>query len=157
MDCVNGAATPGPRHIGHLLWATMRRARVDGLALLAGDEAVAGPLSASHARLLDQLPAPPAGSRVTELATRTRITKQALGQLAAQLADRGYVEMIPDPSDRRAKLIGCTPRGERARRAVHAAAATLEERWRAEVGDDRYTVFREVLSELGAAQPLTLR
>jgi len=61
------------------------------------------------------------------------------------------VEIVPDLEDGRAKLIRCTPRGERARRAVHAAAARLEERWRVEVGESRYAVFREVLAELGDA------
>lgn len=147
MSPVNDDCALGDRHIGQLLWMVLRRARVDGMALIAGDARVGGPLPASHARLLVQLP--PTGARVTELASHAWITKQALGQLATQLADRGYVEIVPDPDDRRAKLIRCTPRGERARQAVQAAAAALEERWRAEVGDARYTVFREVLAELG--------
>jgi DNA-binding MarR family transcriptional regulator len=78
-----------------------------------------------------------------------RITKQALGQLATQLANRGYVETLADPSDRRAKLIRCTPLGEGVRRAVHATVAAVEDRWRTEVGADRYAVFREVLAEIG--------
>jgi DNA-binding MarR family transcriptional regulator len=150
MSSVNGNFPPGSGHIGHLLWAALRRARVDGMRLIATDADVTGPLTASHARLLDQLP--PEGARVTELATRIRITKQALGQLAGQLADRGYVEIVSDPSDRRAKLIRCTERGLRVRHAIRAAAAALEDRWRAQVGDGRYVVFREVLAELAGAQ-----
>jgi DNA-binding MarR family transcriptional regulator len=137
-------------HIGHLLWAALQRARADGISLIAANPEVTGPLSPSHARLLDQLP--PEGTRVTELASQVRITKQAIGQLAGQLADRGYVEIIPDPIDRRAKLIRCTERGQQARRAIHATAAALEDRWRAEVGDSRYAVFREVLVEIGRGQ-----
>lgn len=150
MSSVNGNVPPGSGNIGHLLWAALRRARVDGMALIATDADVTGPLTASHARLLGQVPVE--GARVTELAARTRITKQALGQLAGQLADRGYVEIISDPGDRRAKLIRCTERGQRARSAIHAAAAAVEDRWRAEVGDLRYAVFREVLAELAAAR-----
>jgi DNA-binding MarR family transcriptional regulator len=138
-------------HIGQLLWAALQQARADGMAMVAADAAGIGPLSSAHARLLAQLPA--GGARVTELAAAARITKQALGQLAAQLADRGYVEIVPDPDDRRAKLIRCTPRGERARQAVRAVAATLEDRWRARVGEARYAVFRDVLAELGHAAP----
>jgi DNA-binding MarR family transcriptional regulator len=145
MTAVNGDGEPG--HIGHLLRAALQRARVDGMDLIAADPDVTGPLTASHARLLDHLPAQ--GARVTDLAARMRITKQALGQLAGQLADRGFVEIVADPGDRRAKLIRCSPRGERTRRAVHTTAAAVEDRWRAEVGDARYAVFREVLAELG--------
>jgi DNA-binding MarR family transcriptional regulator len=73
------------------------------------------------------------------------------GALAGQLADRGYVEIVADASDGRAKLIRCTPRGERTRSAIHTIAHRLEDRWRAEVGDTRYAVFREVLAALGEA------
>jgi DNA-binding MarR family transcriptional regulator len=150
MSSVNGDFPPGSDdHVGHLLWAALQRARADGMALIAVDAEVAGPLSPSHARLLERLP--PEGARVTELASRTRITKQALGQLASQLADRGYVQIVRDPCDRRAKLVRCTQRGQRARHAIRAAAAALEGRWRAQVGEARYAVFREVLAELGSA------
>jgi hypothetical protein len=87
------------------------------------------------------------------VALRTRVTKQALGQLAGQLADRGYVEVVPDPGDGRAKLIRCTELGERARSAIRAIAVALEDRWRAEVGAARYAVFREVLAELAGSGP----
>jgi DNA-binding MarR family transcriptional regulator len=148
MTSVNEDSQSGTAHIGRLLWAAFQRARVDGMALMATDPAAAGALTASHARLLDQVP--PDGARVTDLAACMRITKQALGQLVAQLADRGYVEIDADPNDRRAKVVRCTPRGESARSTVQAVAAALEDRWRAEVGDSRYTVFREVLAEIGA-------
>jgi DNA-binding MarR family transcriptional regulator len=145
MVSVNGDAPPA--HVARLLWAALQRARAEGMALVAADPEAIGPVSAAHARLLDHLP--PEGARVTELAARMRITKQALGQLATQLADKGYVETVADPSDRRAKLIRCTASGDRARRALCAIALALEDRWRREVGDDRYAVFREVLAQLG--------
>jgi DNA-binding MarR family transcriptional regulator len=151
MAAVNGDLPPPARHIGHLLWTVLQRARADGLALLADDPGTSGPLTAAHARLLDHLP--PRGARVTALADSMRITKQALGQLAGQLADRGYVEIVADPSDRRARLIRCTPRGEHTRAALHKITKRLEDRWRAEVGDARYAVFREVLAELSEAGP----
>jgi len=42
---------------------------------------------------------------------------------------------------------------ETARGAIHAIAERLEDRWRAEVGEARYAVFREVLIALGEAAP----
>lgn len=147
MSPVNG----DDAHIGRLLWTALQRARADGMALLAAESSARGldeigPVSAAHARLLDHLPAD--GARVTDLAARMRITKQALGQLAAQLTERGYVETVADPGDRRAKLIRRTPRGDCARHAMRAVATAVEDRWRHHVGDDRYAVFREVLVEL---------
>lgn len=45
------------------------------------------------------------GTRLTELATRVGISKQAVGQLVDQLDTMGAVERVPDPMDGRAKLI----------------------------------------------------
>lgn len=133
-------------HIHQLLWAVLQRGRVEGLEL-ADRAGFTGPLSASHLRLLEHVPLD--GARVTDLAARMRITKQALGQLATHLCDRGYLETVPDPADRRAKLIRCTPLGKHASDDLHAVAAALEDVWRERVGAERYAVFREVLAELG--------
>src|SRR5271167_389865 len=48
------------------------------------------------------------GMRLTDLATLAGMTKQSVGEVVDDLADRGYVERIPDPDDRRAKLISLT-------------------------------------------------
>jgi DNA-binding MarR family transcriptional regulator len=85
---------------------------------------------------------------MTDIALHDRITKQALGQLAGQLTDRGFVEVVADPADRRARVIRRTARGDRARRSARAAMNAVEQRWRAEVGEDRYAIFRDVLGEL---------
>lgn len=86
-------------------------------------------LTASQFRLLDQLA--PDGDRVTDVALRDRITKQALGQLA----DLGYVDIVEDPTDRRARVIRRTAHGEHARRAVRSATTMVEDQWRSEVGE----------------------
>src|SRR5690606_35332172 len=46
-----------------------------------------------------------AGTRLTELARRMGISKQAVGQLVDELEQMGAVERIPDPSEGRATLI----------------------------------------------------
>jgi len=51
------------------------------------------------------------GTRVSELATRAQITKQSMAELVLHLERHGYVERVPDPSDRRAKLVRATARG----------------------------------------------
>ena len=45
------------------------------------------------------------GTRLTELAKRVGISKQAVGQLIDELEDMGVVERAADPEDGRAKLI----------------------------------------------------
>ncbi|PRQ04972.1 MarR family winged helix-turn-helix transcriptional regulator [Enhygromyxa salina] len=46
-----------------------------------------------------------AGTRLTELARRLGISKQAVGQLVDELEQMQVLERVPDPSDGRAKLI----------------------------------------------------
>lgn len=45
------------------------------------------------------------GTRITEIARRVGISKQAVGQLVDELEEMGAVERVPDPEDGRAKLV----------------------------------------------------
>ncbi len=51
------------------------------------------------------------GVRLTQLAARVGVTKQAVGQLVDDLAAMGMVERMPDPQDLRAKRIRFSRRG----------------------------------------------
>src|SRR5262249_29884323 len=51
------------------------------------------------------------GIRLTDLARRAGITKQAAGQLVDDLVGAGMVERVRDPTDRRAKRIRFSRRG----------------------------------------------
>src|ERR1700710_2491248 len=55
----------------------------------------------------------PHGTRVSELAEQARVTKQTAGFLVEQLEAAGYVERVPDPADRRARLVRLTARADR--------------------------------------------
>jgi len=50
--------------------------------------------------------------RITELAADERVTQPAITLLVNRLAERGWVERVPDPSDGRAVLVSLTPVGE---------------------------------------------
>jgi DNA-binding MarR family transcriptional regulator len=54
------------------------------------------------------------GIRPTELARRVDVTKQAVGQALADLEAMQLVELVPDPSDGRARLVRLTEAGESA-------------------------------------------
>src|SRR6516225_3812028 len=47
----------------------------------------------------------PEGMRLTELAERAEMTKQAVGEAVSDLEALGYAERLPDPRDGRAKII----------------------------------------------------
>ena len=49
--------------------------------------------------------------RPSELATQTRMTKQALNYLLGQLEQLGYLTRETDSNDQRSKRIRLTPRG----------------------------------------------
>jgi DNA-binding MarR family transcriptional regulator len=61
------------------------------------------------------------GTTVSLLAERAQVTKQAMAELVHHLEAHGYVTRVPDPKDRRAKLVLPTDRG----RVVLAIARQL--------------------------------
>ncbi len=92
------------------------------------------------------------GMRPTELASLAGMTKQSIGEIVDDLAARGYVQRVPDPADRRAKLICLTEKGEEAQRVGFRLFAELERRWADRYGADRIAAMRELLEEIAAAE-----
>src|SRR5262245_27161220 len=90
----------------------------------------------------------PHGARPSELATRLRISKQALNYLLGELERLDYIERQPDPDDRRSKRIALTPRGGRAVGAIREAVTEMETTWARKLGPERFAQFRELLIEL---------
>jgi DNA-binding MarR family transcriptional regulator len=91
------------------------------------------------------------GTRVSVLAERAQVSKQAMAQLVAHLEEHGYVERIPDPGDRRAKLVRATARGREVFAIARALMADVEARLRTRLGDAKLDQLRALLHELGAA------
>jgi DNA-binding MarR family transcriptional regulator len=90
----------------------------------------------------------PEGTRVTVLADRAQMSKQSMAELVAHLEDHGYAERVPDPSDRRAKLVRLTDRG---RATVPVALEAIRETaagWRKEVGAERFDALVKGLEAL---------
>jgi DNA-binding MarR family transcriptional regulator len=147
-DPVNGER---PVLVSVLLERAMTRIRDDLYAL--SDERFPG-LRMRHYRLLAMLP--PDGERLSRLAAHSGLTKQALAQALAPLEAGGYVEVLPDPSDGRARLVRRTDRGREADDAVRGRLDGVEQEWARRVGEERYAVARAVLADLApdpAASP----
>jgi DNA-binding MarR family transcriptional regulator len=89
-----------------------------------------------------------AGTRVSVLAERAQITKQSMAELVAHLERHGYVERIPDPQDRRAKLVQATARGEEVYAIAREFVAELEADWTRRLGKQKMLQLRELLEEL---------
>jgi DNA-binding MarR family transcriptional regulator len=92
-----------------------------------------------------------AGTRVSVLAQRAQITKQSMAELVAHLEHHGYVERVPDPSDRRAKLVRATPRGAELYAIAREFVAETERAWTDRLGEQKMRRLRELLEELNAA------
>jgi DNA-binding MarR family transcriptional regulator len=126
-----------------LLERAMVRIRAELYAL--SDASFPG-LRTRHYRMLAMLP--PGGERLTRLAGVSGLTKQALAQALEPLQAGGYVEVVPDPSDGRARLVRLTDRGRQANDAVRSHLAAVEREWAGRVGEERYAVARAVLADL---------
>ncbi|MEZ5183654.1 MAG: MarR family transcriptional regulator, partial [Acidimicrobiales bacterium] len=103
-------------------------------------------LRGSAGRTLGVLPA--GGARPSQLAEGTSITKQAMGERLAEMEQRGWITIEPDPTDGRARIVRRTAEGDRVRAATERAIASVEAELAAQVGATRWATFLEVLGEL---------
>jgi len=88
------------------------------------------------------------GSRLTDLADASALTKQAVGEAVAELERLGYVERVPDPHDGRAKIIRLTDRGRAACLTGRSVFAEIEQQWAEQVGEDLVASLREAAERI---------
>ncbi len=86
-----------------------------------------------------------AGTRLTELAARARMTKQGMMLLIDDLEARGLVRRVADPEDARAKIVRLTTRGRTYVAESRRALQAIEGRTRRGLGDRRYEQVRVAL------------
>lgn len=76
------------------------------------------------------------------------MTPQAMGELVDELEELSYLERRPDPTDRRAKLIVLTDRGNARIAAGIATIEGIEERIEATLGACGHAQLRKLLTKL---------
>jgi DNA-binding MarR family transcriptional regulator len=103
-------------------------------------------LTLAQARVFQRIA--PGGSRLTDLAEQSQMTKQSIAGLVDELERMRYVRRVPDPNDRRARLIQVDKRGTRAAKAAQAAHAQIQAEWRSHLGARRFSRLRETLEDL---------
>ena len=135
-------------HLGHWMSLALQRfdarvlylmARNVDVPLALSNLAARGSLSASHVHITRHLALE--GSRLTDLARRASMTKQAMGKLVEQCEAWGLVARLPDARDARARRIVFTTVGLSWLQAFRQAVAQAEAELRAAVGDDVATVL----------------
>ena len=90
----------------------------------------------------------PGGSRASALAERAQMTKQSMAYLVESLQATGYVEIVADPTDRRAKLVRLTAKGARAQRTALQLSRELETEFGGRLGAAKARQLRRLLEEL---------
>ncbi|MEO7939939.1 MAG: helix-turn-helix domain-containing protein [Burkholderiaceae bacterium] len=138
-----------PNHLGLLTELARQRfdarvlalmARNDALTLSLSHLAARGKLGASHIQITRHLTQQ--ACRLTELAERAGITKQAMGKLVDQCAAWDLVERRADPRDARAVQIAFTATGQQWLAAYQQAVAQAEAEFRQAVGAAVATVVQ---------------
>ena len=90
----------------------------------------------------------PENQRPSQLATQTRMTKQALNYLLGQLEQLGYLTREADSDDQRSKRIRLTSRGRAATEAIYEIVQEVETEWEQQLGPRKFAQLRDLLTQL---------
>lgn len=136
-------------HLGRLLGHAMRRFDERVLHLMAhnidvplalSNLAARAQISAAHIHITRHLDLQ--GTRLTELADKAGMSKQAMGDLVDQCEAWDLVRRESDPRDARGRIVRFTPTGLAWLQAFQDAVAQAEAEFRQEVGDEVATVVQ---------------
>lgn len=126
-----------------------RAARIVNERAVARVQAAGGGLRQAHTLLFPHITRD--GIRLTELAAKLDVSKQAIGPLVDDLEAAKLVERVDDPADRRAKLIRWTPHGLRALDHGRGVLTAFEAELAGAVGKARMAALRDALERVLAA------
>jgi DNA-binding MarR family transcriptional regulator len=159
MTAVKDDSPPYPDHVLALLGLVMegfQRELREEVRRVGGTPEVPQGLRSSQLRLLSLTPTD--GMRVTDLAKRVGMTKQALGEFATVLEEQGLLESVRDPADKRVRILRPTRRGRQAVAASERMIAAVEAQWRERLGARKWDQLRALLleaSELDRRSPVS--
>ena len=88
------------------------------------------------------------GTRISEIAKRAGMTKQATGQLVAEFVELGYIRLVPDPDDGRAKIARYTAKGKRLLLAIVDSIEATETIVAKAIGTTQLETLKGVLAKL---------
>jgi DNA-binding MarR family transcriptional regulator len=88
------------------------------------------------------------GTRISDIARRAGMTKQATGQLVAEFVDLGYIRLVPDPEDGRAKIARYTAKGKRLLVAIVASIEATEDAVSAAIGTRALAALKTTLGRM---------
>ncbi len=141
----DGASELSPDHIGWLVWQAAFLWKDAYLAAMqeAGHDWY-GKAQSNITAFLD----PRGGTPQKRLVERSGLTKQAVQQLVDDLEAAGIVQRVPDPRDKRAKIIRYTDKGKAALRDGTRIKRRIEARMTESLGKAGMTQLRANLSRI---------
>ena len=101
-------------------------------------------LRSTHTTLLSNIDL--AGSTVTDAAERAGITKQAMGRLASELENAGYIRVQSDAEDGRVRVLHLTRTGKRLMLDSLEVMADLERSYARSMGEDGLEILLQGLA-----------
>ena len=88
------------------------------------------------------------GVRATVIATRSGISKQAVGKTLDDLKAKGYLMALPDPDDKRASLVRLSDKGLAMMQLALQATKEVEQHWSVLIGDESVAVLKSICGDL---------
>lgn len=88
------------------------------------------------------------GTRQSDIAKAMGLTKQAVQQLVDDLEREGVVMRVPDPADRRGKLVVFSEKGLAAQRDAVIVKRKIENEFRAALGPEKFDQLFELLKNV---------
>jgi DNA-binding MarR family transcriptional regulator len=140
---MQGAAVAEDVHVAALMFIAYRSAET---RILHAIRQAGYDLTLATTRIAARIS--PDGTRLTDLAEQTQVTKQTATHLVDELERAGYVERIPDPTDGRGRLVRFTRRGLKAIQAARAEEEKITAEWTRHLGARRMQQLRDGLTLL---------
>lgn len=132
------------QHIGRLLLRAQRDFSDRAIEKLSARGHTG--LSLAHTNIIVHIDS--AGTRLSTLADRAGVSKQAIGNLVIDLEHKGYIARTPDTADRRATLISLTEAGWQFLRDAHQVKREIEAEYRDRLGEAGMRSLRDLLALL---------
>ncbi len=141
---MNEPKTPLIDHIGWRLWhaAMVWKARYTEEMVKAGH----GWYAEARSNIIPHIAAD--GTKQSEIVREMGLTKQAVQQLVDDLELEGVVTRVPDPNDRRGKLVMFTEKGRRAQRDAVLVKRKVESEFRKKLGHEDFGRLFRLLHDL---------
>lgn len=117
-----------------------------GFRIVDGVVGAGFPQKPAHSAVFAQIA--PNGSRLADMARRANMSPQAMGELVDGLEQLGYLVRRPDRTDRRAKLIILTRKGQACIAAGIATIDGIEQQLTDRLGERGHRQLRRLLTKL---------